>query len=133
MEEASVVLVHINNIELRVELDFPAVAELHLIGITVFLQCKDFGIRIAVVDKFQNGLRNNSGRDLRLAALDVGPFAFFVKLDLVTAGEQQFIGSVEEFGVFFGKSHFFGRKVLFHKPLGGCRKLFESDGFVVTG
>ena len=84
-------------------------------------------------DKLADGLRNDSSRNLRVSAPDVGPSSLFVEFNLIAAGKQHVVGLAKKFGLHFGENHFLRRKMRLYKLLRGSRKLFESNRLVIVG
>ena len=90
---------------LFVELDLHSVVEFYLGAACISFDLYDLVVGIVVGDVLGDRCRDDSGRNGAVLAIDVGPLALAVELDLVAVFERDFI-AFPKIGFFFGKSHF---------------------------
>lgn len=90
---------------LFVELDLHSVVEFYLGAACISFDLYDLVVGIVVGDVLGDRCRDDSGRNGAVLAIDVGPLALAVELDLVAVFERDFI-AFPKIGFFFGKATF---------------------------
>lgn len=86
---------------LFVELDLHSVVEFYLGAACISFDLYDLVVGIVVGDVLGDRCRDDSGRNGAVLAIDVGPLALAVELDLVAVFERDFI-AFPKIGFFFG-------------------------------
>lgn len=85
---------------LFVELDLHSVVEFYLGAACISFDLYDLVVGIVVGDVLGDRCRDDSGRNGAVLAIDVGPLALAVELDLVAVFERDFI-AFPKIGFFF--------------------------------
>ena len=85
------VKIHFDHAMLFVELDLHSVVEFYLGAACISFDLYDLVVGIVVGDVLGDRCRDDSGRNGAVLAIDVGPLALAVELDLVAVFERDFI------------------------------------------
>ena len=117
---------------LFVELDLHSVVEFYLGAACISFDLYDLVVGIVVGDVLGDRCRDDSGRNGAVLAIDVGPLALAVELDLVAVFERDFI-AFPKIGFFFGKSHFSIPEIFLDELLCCLGQLRNLDRFIVAG
>ena len=116
---------------LFVELDLHSVVEFYLGAACISFDLYDLVVGIVVGDVLGDRCRDDSGRNGAVLAIDVGPLALAVELDLVAVFERDFI-AFPKIGFFFGKSHFSIPEIFLDELLCCLGQLRNLNRFVVA-